>query len=73
MKSVQQAMADLLAGRHARDLEAFSDLLDAMTAHYQDVMLDCKPDELPTFQTLCRQCRAIRRALEDPAQNRPTL
>ena len=73
MKSVQQAMSDLMVGRHARDLEAFSDLMDAMTSHYQDAMLDCKQEELPKLQTLCRQCRAISRAIADPAQHRPTL
>ena len=73
MDAIRAAMADVHAIPGSQTLAAMIRLLAAMEAHYQDAMLECKPEAVMEFRYYALQARQLRKALEEPELHRPTI
>lgn len=71
--AVQAALANALRIPNSTTVEGFRELFGAMLDHYKEQMLEAKPEQLPALQCYARQVRQLKRALDDPGTNRPTV
>ncbi len=71
--TVQSCMGRLMLQPQSAQMDALRDLLDAMTAHSQDALLDAKPDAVEAIRHYAQQVRQIRRAITEPDRHTPIV
>jgi len=66
-------MQKLMLHPQSAQMDGLREMLDAMIAHYQDALLDAKPDAVEALRHYAQQVRQIRRAITDPDRHTPIV